>query len=53
MKVIFIAAGYGSRLKQDVPKPLVDVNGSSILQRQISLFQKCGIKKVYIKYFYL
>ena len=48
MKVIFIAAGYGSRLKQDVPKPLVDVNGSSILHRQISLFQKCGINDIII-----
>jgi choline kinase len=48
MKVIFIAAGYGSRLKQDVPKPLVDVNGSSILQRQISLFQKYGIDDIII-----
>jgi len=48
MKVIFIAAGYGSRLKQDIPKPLVEVNGLSILQRQILLFQKYGIDDIII-----
>ena len=48
MKAIFIAAGYGSRLKQDIPKPLVEINGSSILQRQISLFQKHGIEDIVI-----
>lgn len=48
MKVIFLAAGYGSRLKQDIPKPLVDINGSSILQRQILLFQKFGIDDIVI-----
>ena len=48
MKVIFIAAGYGSRLKQDMPKPLVEVNGLSILERQISLFQQYGINDIII-----
>ena len=48
MKVIFIAAGYGSRLKQDIPKPLVEVNGLSIFQRQILLFQKYGIDDIII-----
>ena len=48
MKVIFIAAGYGSRLKQAMPKPLVEVNGLSILERQISLFQQYGINDIII-----
>lgn len=48
MKAIFIAAGYGSRLKQNIPKPLVDINGSSILQRQISLFQKNGVDDIVV-----
>jgi len=51
MKVIFIAAGYGSRLKpetKDIPKPLIEINGSSILQRQVSLFQKHGIDDIVI-----
>ncbi|WP_371504443.1 NTP transferase domain-containing protein [Nitrosopumilus adriaticus] len=51
MKAIFIAAGYGSRLKSetiDIPKPLVDINGHSILERQVSLFQKNGIDDIVI-----
>ena len=43
MKAIIIAAGIGSRLgdlTKDLPKPLVDVNGKSILQRQIEIFNK-------------
>ncbi len=51
MKAIFIAAGYGSRLTsktKGTPKPLVDINGSSILERQISLFQKHGINDIVI-----
>ena len=45
MKAIIIAAGVGSRLGEltkDIPKPLVDVNGKSILQRQIEIFKKIG-----------
>ena len=51
MKAIFIAAGYGSRLKSvpiDVPKPLVDINGYSILERQVSLLKKNGIDDVVV-----
>ena len=51
MKVIFIAAGFGSRLKSqldDVPKPLVNINGLSLLQRQILLCQKNGINDIFI-----
>jgi L-glutamine-phosphate cytidylyltransferase len=51
MKVIFLAAGYGSRLKpetKNIPKPLVEINGLSILQRQVSLFQKHGINDIMI-----
>ena len=41
MKVIIIAAGYGSRLgnlTKTTPKGLLEINGKSILQRQIDLF---------------
>ena len=51
MKAIFIAAGFGSRLKsetKDIPKPLVEINGCSILERQVSLFKKNGIKDIVI-----
>ena len=51
MKAIIIAAGIGSRLgdlTKDLPKPLIDVNGKSILERQIELFKKFGINEIFI-----
>ena len=51
MKAIIVAAGIGSRLgdlTKDLPKPLVDVNGKSILQRQIEIFNKFGIDEIII-----
>jgi phosphoenolpyruvate phosphomutase len=51
MKAIIVAAGVGSRLgdlTKNLPKPLLDVNGKSILEHQIELFHKFGIKDVII-----
>jgi len=51
MKVIIIAAGYAKRLDQNIkakPKGLLDINGKSILERQISLFRKNGINDIFI-----
>ena len=51
MKAIFIAAGEGSRLgnlTKDLPKPLVDVNGKSILERQISLLRKNNVNDIVV-----
>ena len=51
MKAIFIAAGEGSRLgnlTNDLPKPLVDVNGKSIIERQISLLRKNNVNDIVI-----
>ena len=51
MKAIFIAAGEGSRmgiLTENIPKPLLDVNGSSILERQIKLLNKFGINEIIV-----
>ena len=51
MKAIFIAAGQGSRLgdiTKDLPKPLIDVNGKSIIQRQIDLLQQNNIHEIII-----
>jgi len=51
LKAIIIAAGVGSRLGEltkELPKPLVDVNGKSIIERQISLFKKNGINDIII-----
>lgn len=51
MKAIIIAAGYGSRLGKETqakPKGLLDINGKTILDRQISLFRKNGINEIVI-----
>ena len=51
MKAIFIAAGEGSRLgniKKDLPKPLVDINGKSIIERQISLLRKNNVNDIVV-----
>ena len=51
MKAIFIAAGQGSRLgsfTKDLPKPLVPVNGKSILERQIELLHKNNISEIWL-----
>jgi len=49
MKAIILAAGVGSRLGEitkTLPKGLVDVNGQSIIERQISSFRRCGINDI-------
>ena len=51
MKAIFIAAGEGLRLEnitKDLPKPLVDVNGKSIIERQISLLRKNSVNDIVV-----
>lgn len=47
MKVIVLAAGQGTRLRpltDDRPKCMVEVNGKSILERQLDAMYACGIK---------
>lgn len=47
MKTIILAAGQGMRLRpltDDRPKCLVEVNGRSILDRQLDTMHACGIK---------
>lgn len=46
MKVVILAAGYGSRLlpyTKHYPKCMVEVNGEKIIDRQIKTILKCGI----------
>lgn len=46
MKTIILAAGQGTRLRpltDDRPKCLVEVNGRSIIERQLDTMRKCGI----------
>ena len=47
MKVVILAAGQGTRLRpltDDRPKCLVEVNGRSILDRQLDTMHTCGIQ---------
>ena len=51
MKAIFIAAGEGLRLEnitKDLPKPLVNVNSKSIIERQISLLRKNNVNDIVV-----
>lgn len=47
MKVIILAAGQGTRLRpltDDRPKCMVEVNGRSIIERQLDTMRACGIR---------
>ena len=51
MRAIILAAGKGSRmgkLTQNIPKPLVNVNGKSIIERQLSSLKQNGILDIII-----
>ena len=51
MRAIILAAGCGLRLNQhtkDVPKALLDLNGKSILERQISLLREYGVNEIFV-----
>ena len=49
MNAIILAAGEGKRLRpltNDRPKCLIEFNGKTLLDRQISVFKKCGINDI-------
>ena len=51
MRAIILAAGSGLRLGQhtkDIPKSLLDLNGKSILERQISLLRERGVNEIFV-----
>lgn len=51
MKVLIFNSGTGSRmgkLTENKPKCLLDINGESILHRQLRLIEECGLKDVII-----
>jgi L-glutamine-phosphate cytidylyltransferase len=51
MKAIIIAAGSAKRLGEqtkELPKGLLDINGKSILERQINIFKNNGIQEIII-----
>jgi histidinol-phosphate phosphatase family protein len=49
MKLIIIAGGRGKRLGlKDIPKPMAAIGGKPVLEHQINLAKKYGIKDIYI-----
>lgn len=53
---VIMAGGEGTRLRpitQKIPKPMVEIGGVPLLQRQIENLIKAGIKRVYISVNYL
>ncbi len=51
MKAIIVAAGNSSRLggiTKEIPKGLLEINGKSIIQRQIEIYKKNGINDIII-----
>jgi phosphoenolpyruvate phosphomutase len=50
-KAIILAAGPGKRLMpltKDKPKCMLEINGKTLLQRQIEVFKKCGIDDIIV-----
>ena len=51
MKAIILAAGEGKRLRpltDNIPKAMVKLFNMSLLERQIEIFQKCGINDIVV-----
>jgi L-glutamine-phosphate cytidylyltransferase len=51
MNAIILAAGLGTRLSSitiDKPKPLIEINGICIIERQIQYLKEIGITEIYI-----
>ena len=49
MNAIIIAGGKSTRLRplsNEIPKTMIEVYGKSILERQIEVFQSCGISDI-------
>ena len=49
-KAIIIAAGSGARLHgfEDIPKSMLEINGESLLSRQVKLFKKYGVTYIFV-----
>lgn len=48
MKIIVLAAGQGTRLRpltDDKPKCMVEINGRSIIERQLDVFERNGVEE--------
>ena len=53
---LVLCAGYGKRLNPitlNKPKPLIEINQTTLLKNTISLINSLGIKNILINTFYL
>ena len=53
---LILCAGYGKRLNPitlDKPKPLIEINKTTLLQNTLNLVNSIGIKNILINSFYL
>ena len=51
MKAIIIAAGLGNRLMpltDGTPKCMLDINGKTIMQRQLDVLRQCGTDSIVV-----
>ena len=52
MKALILAAGLGSRLGLDIPKPMYEIDGKPVLEHNILLLKKHGIEDICITLHY-
>lgn len=56
MKIVCLAAGYGSRLKEitkDCPKPMIEIQGKPIIEHIIDKLYSHGLTEIIVKVHYL
>ena len=55
MKAVILAAGIGKRLgyiTEDTPKPMIKLKGKPILEHNIIMCRKAGIREIFINIHY-
>ena len=46
MHAVILAAGQGTRLNKNLPKCLIEINGVTLVERQVAIFKSVGIKNI-------
>ena len=55
-RAIILGAGYGTRLRPitlKIPKPLIKINGVTLLENSIKLLSSLGVKHIIVNAYYL
>ena len=56
MKAVILAGGLGTRLSEETgikPKPMIEINGIPLLERQMESLKSIGVFNIYISINYL